>query len=170
MSIWKPDGDDNREYWIVSYSGEVYKEVYENGHGDAMTIAFGNAYETKELAEKASKLMKINNLVIQKMCQTSNSAIVNHKANNNFSTLVGSELANIETMLIDKNAKYGNSALEPKRIFSKASSVEQILVRIDDKLSRMATQSVDEDEDVVQDLLGYLILLRIAQKKEYENV
>lgn len=66
-------------------------------------------------------------------------------------------------MLIDKNAKYGNSALEPKRIFSKADAVEQILVRIDDKLSRMSNQ--DEDEDVVEDLLGYLVLLKIAKGK-----
>jgi len=66
-------------------------------------------------------------------------------------------------MLISKNAKYGNSALEPKRIFSKASPVEQILVRIDDKLSRMSNQ--DEDEDVVSDLLGYLVLLKIAKGK-----
>ena len=64
-------------------------------------------------------------------------------------------------LLIAKNLKYGNSALEPKRIFSKSDAVEQIKVRIDDKLSRMANQ--DEDEDVVQDLLGYLILLKIAQ-------
>ena len=66
-------------------------------------------------------------------------------------------------MLISKNIKYGNSALEPKRIFSKASPVEQILVRIDDKLSRMSNQ--DEDEDVIEDLLGYLVLLKIAKKE-----
>jgi len=66
-------------------------------------------------------------------------------------------------LLISKNAKYGNSALEPKRIFSKASAVEQILVRLDDKLSRMANQSDLEDEDIVEDLLGYLVLLKIAK-------
>ena len=68
-------------------------------------------------------------------------------------------------MLIDKNKKYGNSALEPKRIFSKASAVEQILVRIDDKLSRVANQSDLEDEDVLSDLLGYIVLLKIAKGK-----
>jgi len=66
-------------------------------------------------------------------------------------------------MLISKNKKYGNSALEPKRIFSKASAEEQLLVRIDDKLSRMSNQ--DEDEDVIEDLLGYLVLLKIARSK-----
>ena len=69
----------------------------------------------------------------------------------------------LAAMLISKNKKYGNSALEPKRIFSNASPVEQILVRIDDKLSRMSNQDGTDDEDVVEDLLGYLVLLKIAK-------
>ena len=71
---------------------------------------------------------------------------------------------NITKMLIEKNRKYGNSALEPQRIFSKASAIEQIKVRIDDKLSRMKNQQNDEDEDVISDLIGYLILLKIAKE------
>ena len=67
-------------------------------------------------------------------------------------------------MLIDKNAKYGNSALEPKRIFSSSDAIEQINVRIDDKLSRIANQNENDDEDAELDLMGYLILKRIAKK------
>ena len=67
-------------------------------------------------------------------------------------------------MLVSKNKKYGNSALNPKRIFSKADAKEQIKVRIDDKLSRMSNQ--DDDEDVIMDLMGYLVLLRISEKEE----
>ena len=72
----------------------------------------------------------------------------------------------VKEMLIMKNKKYGNSALEPKRIFSNASAKEQILVRIDDKLSRIANQNIDDDEDAVLDLIGYLVLLKMAQAKE----
>jgi len=68
-------------------------------------------------------------------------------------------------MLINKNAEYGNSALEPKRIFSKADTIEQLKVRADDKLARLANQNVEDDEDVLLDLQGYLILLTIALKK-----
>lgn len=68
----------------------------------------------------------------------------------------------VKEMLLEKNRKYGDSALHPVRIFSKASSVEQILVRLDDKLSRLCTRAIDEDEDVVIDIIGYLILLKIA--------
>jgi hypothetical protein len=70
-------------------------------------------------------------------------------------------------LLIQKNNKYGNSALEPTRIFSKASTTEQLLVRIDDKLSRIKTTGMEApDEDTLNDLIGYLILLKIATKKE----
>lgn len=83
-----------------------------------------------------------------------------------FATSIRAVTDGLAQMLISKNEKYGNSALEPKRIFSKASSVEQLLVRIDDKLSRIANQSDLEDEDVVSDLLGYLVLLKIAKEKK----
>ena len=71
---------------------------------------------------------------------------------------------NIKELLIDKNKKYGDSALSPVRIFSKASTLEQLLVRIDDKLSRLKSGAglLANDEDVVSDLIGYLVLLKIA--------
>lgn len=73
--------------------------------------------------------------------------------------LVCSEIA---TMLVRKNEAYGNSALDPVRIFSNASPVEQILVRIDDKLSRLQRGSA-AGEDTELDLIGYLVLLRVAR-------
>lgn len=82
-----------------------------------------------------------------------------------FESEVRSVLQEIGDMLIEKNRAYGNSALDPVRIFSKASNVEQILVRIDDKLSRLARGSA-AGEDVEKDLLGYLVILRVARKKE----
>lgn len=74
----------------------------------------------------------------------------------------------IEELLLAKNAKYGDSALEPVRIFSKATAVEQLLVRIDDKLSRISKGAglLATDEDVLQDLIGYLVLLKIAKRRE----
>ena len=70
----------------------------------------------------------------------------------------------IVALLIEKNAAYGNSALDPVRVFSRASVVEQLLVRIDDKLSRLARGSA-AGEDVEMDLLGYLLILRVARKR-----
>ncbi len=78
--------------------------------------------------------------------------------------LITQECRAIETMLLDKNRKYGNSALEPRRVFSKASPVEQIKVRIDDKISRLDTVGMTADEDTVADLIGYLVLMRVAHR------
>lgn len=72
----------------------------------------------------------------------------------------------IKNLLLAKNMRYGNAALAPLRIFSKTNREEQIKVRIDDKLSRINNAKDDEDEDVILDLIGYLILLKVAQHKE----
>lgn len=72
----------------------------------------------------------------------------------------------VAQMLIEKNRKYGNSALEPLRIFSKADMLETIRVRMDDKLCRIKNEQSDEDEDVYMDLMGYLVLYMIARKRQ----
>lgn len=68
----------------------------------------------------------------------------------------------VKNLLLEKNLKYGDAAINPVRLFSKSSNVEQLKVRVDDKLSRVKNQRDDEDEDVILDLIGYLILLRVA--------
>ena len=74
----------------------------------------------------------------------------------------------IKELLIHKNRKYGNSALKPNRIFSKCSATEQLLVRIDDKLNRIMKGAglLATDEDVVKDLIGYLVLLKISMESD----
>ena len=72
----------------------------------------------------------------------------------------------IKELLLDKNKKYGDSALNPVRIFSKCNSAEAILVRMDDKLSRIREMDPDDAEDVYLDLLGYLILHRVGQMQQ----
>ena len=69
----------------------------------------------------------------------------------------------VADMLLAKNEAYGDSAIAPVRIFSKADPLEQIRVRIDDKLSRIARGKA-AGEDVELDLIGYLILMRVARK------
>lgn len=77
----------------------------------------------------------------------------------------------VRDLLLDKNAKYGDAALNPVRIFSKADTIEQILVRIDDKLNRIKQGAglLATDEDVLVDLIGYLVLLKIALKRNKDS-
>ena len=72
----------------------------------------------------------------------------------------------IRELLTEKNRKYGDAALSPIRVFSKSDPLEQIRVRLDDKLSRLRNQAEDEDEDVITDLIGYLVLYRVAQMQQ----
>jgi len=71
----------------------------------------------------------------------------------------------IAQMLIEKNIAYGDSALDPVRIFSKADPAEQLRVRIDDKLSRLMKGTEYVGDNDIDDLIGYLVLLKIAKEK-----
>ena len=84
---------------------------------------------------------------------------------NNFEEDLDSVLDNIKILLLEKNASYGNSALEPINAFSKASSAESIRIRIDDKINRMirGNMSMENEKDTIIDLMGYLVLLSIAE-------
>jgi hypothetical protein len=83
--------------------------------------------------------------------------------NNFFAVQVTVVLEEIRDLLISKNQKYGNSALEPLGVFSQLSAKQGLLVRIDDKLKRIKNGSLEkDDEDVINDLIGYLVLLKIS--------
>ena len=88
----------------------------------------------------------------------------------NFQDEVYQVLSEITEMLIAKNQKYGNSAIEPLGIFSDLSPEEGLKVRIDDKLKRIKNGSLQkDDEDVINDLIGYLVILKILQKNQKEK-
>jgi hypothetical protein len=71
---------------------------------------------------------------------------------------------NLNDFLIEKNKRYGDSALNPLGVFSKLSAREGICVRLDDKLKRIKNNTSKEirKNDVV-DIIGYLILYCVEQ-------
>jgi hypothetical protein len=90
-----------------------------------------------------------------------------------FNIAVSVVLEDIQEMLIAKNQKYGNSALEPLGVFSKLTPEQALFVRIDDKLKRIKNGSLEnDDEDVVNDLIGYLVLLKVIEnsKRNYDEL
>ena len=69
----------------------------------------------------------------------------------------------ITDLLLSKNKSYGDSATKPRNIFAKGSAIENISARIDDKLARIENAGVvPEVYDTIDDLIGYLCLLKIA--------
>jgi hypothetical protein len=73
-------------------------------------------------------------------------------------------------LLIEKNDSYGDSALEPANVFANGNAIDNLSARIDDKLMRIKTQGFrGYGEDNVKDLIGYLILLKIAIEDEKDE-
>lgn len=69
---------------------------------------------------------------------------------------------NLHDLLQYKNARYGDSATKPIRIFSKTDATTGLLQRIDDKIARIKN-SDDLRKNDVADLMGYLGLLCVTK-------
>ena len=76
----------------------------------------------------------------------------------------------IKQLLLSKTADYGSSFSDPLKVFSSVDAEERVRSRIDDKLKRL--QQIQEkremnfNEDTLDDLIGYLILLKILLKRK----
>lgn len=93
--------------------------------------------------------------------------IYNMKDTNNTRDLIIETSTEVMNLLLEKNAAYGDSALNPVGIFSRGNAVDSLCARIDDKLMRIKSKGItDATEDTVQDLIGYLILLKIATNQQ----
>jgi len=81
--------------------------------------------------------------------------------------LIASVFDEMKSLVLQKNNQYGDSVLDPKRYFSTAPTDEQIKVRIDDKLNRLVlgNDSLETDDDIIKDLIGYLTLLLVYRRK-----
>ena len=77
----------------------------------------------------------------------------------------------IRDLLLDKNQKYGDSALQPKRVFYKGDAVNSILIRLDDKIGRIManTENTPRINDVA-DIIGYCTLLLIGMGVKPEDI
>jgi|TARA_R100001594_G_scaffold35124_2_gene64260 hypothetical protein len=79
-------------------------------------------------------------------------------------------LERIGNLLKEKNRDYGDSALNPLNVFSKLDAVESLCCRLDDKIARIRNKGInDKTEDTVDDLIGYLLLLKMAMEKKQRD-
>jgi|TARA_R110002020_G_scaffold3758_5_gene16547 hypothetical protein len=84
-----------------------------------------------------------------------------------FSNRLDRAAKQITDLLKSKNKAYGNTALNPTNVFSKLNASEAICARIDDKLARIKNRGInDETEDTVDDLIGYLFLLKMSKDEK----
>ena len=70
-------------------------------------------------------------------------------------------------LLKEKNKAYGDSALNPLNVFSKLDATESLCSRLDDKIARIRNKGInDKTEDTIDDLIGYLLLLKMAIERK----
>ena len=67
----------------------------------------------------------------------------------------------MKDLLLYKNQKYGDSALNPNNIFYKGDSTNSIKIRLDDKIGRVKNCEETRVNDVC-DIIGYCVLLLIS--------
>lgn len=77
----------------------------------------------------------------------------------------------MKDLLLYKNQKYGDSALNPKGIFYKGDSTNSILIRLDDKLGRVTSNKEEKPRvNDVADIIGYCTLLLISMGVTAEDI
>ena len=78
----------------------------------------------------------------------------------------------MKDLLLYKNKKYGDSALNPNNVFYKGDSTNSIKIRLDDKIGRIKNCQETRINDVA-DVIGYCTLLLVsigASKKDFEKL
>ena len=72
-------------------------------------------------------------------------------------------LSGMTDLLLYKNRKYGDSAINPKKIFYKGDSTNSILIRLDDKIGRVMSNTEEKPRvNDVADIIGYCTLLLVS--------
>lgn len=77
----------------------------------------------------------------------------------------------MKDLLLYKNQKYGDSAINPKKIFYKGDSTNSILIRLDDKIGRIMSNTEEKPRvNDVCDIIGYCTLLLISMGVTEEDI
>src|SRR5688572_4609695 len=107
-------------------------------------MAISQDYPYPSELEKANFVQLIDGNIVDKSwaagmraAMTSSISCVADSAETESWAYIEKAITEIKALLKDKNTRYRDSAFNPARVFSDADATEQILVRIDDKLSRV---------------------------------
>ena len=80
-------------------------------------------------------------------------------------------LSGMTDLLLYKNRKYGDSAVNPKKIFYKGDSTNSVLIRLDDKIGRIMSNTEEKPRvNDVADIIGYCTLLLVSMGVTSEDL
>ena len=76
---------------------------------------------------------------------------------------ITSIFTSIAALVVEKNRRYGDSALDPVKVFARSiGQSDAIRIRLDDKLARIKNSGELRKNDIA-DIMGYLCLLCISE-------
>tara|TARA_Y100000004_G_scaffold30756_1_gene32066 strand:+ start:1229 stop:1681 length:453 start_codon:yes stop_codon:yes gene_type:complete len=142
------------------------KHYYEEGrNGWTPTSTVDKLKENKDSSDILEYAKKLEDYVVDMENYLLNNGGLENK-DRTFSVILDGVVKDVTDLLKSKNKAYGNTALNPPKIFSKLSSTEAICARLDDKLSRIQNKGInDATEDTIDDIIGYLLLLKMSMIK-----
>jgi len=142
------------------------KHYYEEGrNGWTPTSTIDKLKENKNSSDILEYTKKLEDYVVDMENYLLNNSGLENK-DCTFSVILDGVVKDVTDLLKSKNKAYGNTALNPPKIFSKLSSTEAICARLDDKLSRIQNKGInDATEDTIDDVIGYLLLLKMSMIK-----
>lgn len=76
----------------------------------------------------------------------------------------------MQKLLLEKNKRYGDSALNPLGVFSKLNATTSIQIRLDDKLKRIKNGPDIPRANDVCDVIGYCVLLLASMNITEEDI
>lgn len=77
----------------------------------------------------------------------------------------------IKDLLLYKNKKYGDSALKPINVFYQGNHSDALMIRIDDKISRIKNRKdYSPETNDICDIIGYCVLLLINKCVTAEEI
>lgn len=81
----------------------------------------------------------------------------------NFNERVDAALLDLAELLKERHQHHGNAVFEPEGVFSTASPKERIHIMLDYKLARYRQGSSELRGENLDDMLGYLLLLKMME-------
>lgn len=94
-----------------------------------------------------------------------------YKQENYYQYRIAEACDDIKTLLLTKNAAYGDSAFNEVSIFGNTiPAKDAVLCRLADKVKRMETVGMNDGvEQTLDDLIGYAIILKILLEEEADD-